>query len=255
MGAFSKLKDLKKSSKQLWSGSENADYRRDLNKVLDPLDLFGRQKAYKAEDAALKQEMANESAKAFERRQFDETQAMLRPFQELGEDQLLGLQNRATAEGYGTAIERLLGGTDAMSMSRNAGAQDYANQMGINRDLSGIGNLQADEAMMLEDMLNQRSQNLAGVGLTTGENIARFGQSSANALGALTGLNSQNLAQGQMAQQAARTGGLNNALAIGGALGGAFGGQSSAPQQSNINYNSTAPSSYFQQGGGMSIFG
>lgn len=247
------LKSISPGAKY-FSGSENSGNRATFNEIHDPLDLFGGQAARAAKEAARAQKEATKAAVAEEARQFNETKRMLKPFHDIGVEQLPGLQERATSEGYGTAIDRLLSGVDAISQSRNDAAQAYADKMGLNRDLSGIGNLSPDEAMQLEDMLNQRSQTLAGIGLTQGENIARFGQNSSNAISGLIGLQGQNLASGVLNAQNARTGGLNNALAIGGAMGSYFGNSAQAQPQSSINYNTTAPQSYFKQGGGMSIF-
>lgn len=245
------IKKIKKSAniKSHWGNKHSIDRGMvGLPSGMDALeDYFGISGARAAKDAAKAQEELARQALAEQQRQFDITYNQQKPFYEAGAAMLDPLAEGATAEGYANALDQLIGQSQISDIRNQRIAQEMGN---IGRNLSGLGNLDIEEAMAIENMLNQRKQSLAGRGLTAGTTTAGYGQAKANAISNLLGDIGSARSAGVLGSQAAKTQGSQNAVNLIAGLSDYFGSRPS----SGASFNDSSGSGYFKEGGGMSIF-
>ena len=161
---------------------------------------------------------------AEQQRQFDITAAQQEPFLQAGLDAMPGVQDAATVEGYGGRISDIMGNQDINNVRNNI-AGDYLQSVGLS-PMNGMGDLNALEAMDIENMLNQRGQSIAGKGLTGANAMAGFGANKTNQISNILSNYGNTGANSMQNQAAARADGMRNIgtlAAVG--LGSYFGNQ------------------------------
>jgi len=171
--------------------------------------LTGREAAAAAEAAAQAEEDLNNAAIAEQRRQFDTTYAQQLPYLEAGAAMLPYLAQGATVDGFGNSVQDIMNNSQVSDIRNQVIGQEMG---GINRDLSGLGNLRASEALAIDDLLNNRRQSLAGRGQTAATNTANYGQNKADMLSNLLASSGASQAQGIMGAQNARSQGTQNTV-------------------------------------------
>jgi len=234
--------------------------------------LGSKMQADAASEAAGAQTQAAEAGIAEQRRQFDAMREILKPYVAVGEGALTGMQTFAEAgapalrqqqaligllgpEEERAAIERISGGERFQELTRQ-GEEGLLQRASATGGLRG-GNIQAAlgqfRPQLLSSLIDEqygRLGGLANVGLTTQQNLAKIGQSSAAGVGTggmESGTNIANLlAQGG----AARAGGIKGeATAYGKLLNAPFqfaGFQSGGGLSGPMNFDP-----FNQIGGGM----
>jgi len=170
-----------------------------------------------AEIEAIKNQYYGLQEKA-QREEFDRYMEQQRPYIEAGIAQLPDIQSSATTGGYLSSIEQLLGDR-GMADIRQAEINKY--MPNVNRDISSLGDNTIDQAIAAEDMLNQRRQSLAGLGLTSSTASAAQGQNNANALSQMLSDRGDSAYNNAAFMAQANTAGANNIASLLGS-GGAY---------------------------------
>jgi len=225
-----------------------------------------------ASSAAGAQTQAAEAGIAEQRMQFDALQALLKPYVDVGAGGLAGMQPFAEAgapalrqqqaligllgpEEERAAIERISGGERFQELSRQ-GEEALLQRASATGGLRG-GNIQGALGQFRPQLLSSlieeqygRLGGLANVGLTTQQNLAKIGQSSAAGVGAGGMESGTNIANLLAQQGAARAGGIRGeATAYGKLLNAPFqlaGFQSGGGLSGPMNFDP-----FNQIGGGM----
>lgn len=225
-----------------------------------------------ASSAAGAQTQAAEAGIAEQRRQFDALQALLKPYVDVGAGGLAGMQPFAEAgapaleqqqallglrgpEAERAAIERISGGETFQSLAKQ-GEEALLQRASATGGLRG-GNIQGALGQFRPQLLSSlieeqygRLGGLANVGLTTQQNLAKIGQSSAAGVGAGGMESGTNIANLLAQQGAARAGGIRGeATAYGKLLNAPFqlaGFQSGGGLSGPMNFDP-----FNQIGGGM----
>lgn len=234
--------------------------------------LGSKMQADAASEASGAQVASAEAGIAEQRRQFDAMREILKPYVAVGEGALAGMQPFAESgapalrqqqaligllgpEEERAAIERISGGERFQELSRQ-GEEALLQRASATGGLRG-GNIQAALGQFRPQLLSSlieeqygRLGGLANVGLTTQQNLAKIGQSSAAGVGAGGMESGTNIANLLAQQGAARAGGIRGeATAYGKLLNAPFqfaGFQSGGGLSGPMNFDP-----FNQIGGGM----
>jgi len=160
------------------------------------------------------------------RRQFGITQENIAPFMEAGQGAVPGLTEASTIGGLNTRLNQIFDTDifDALVDERMRGVQSQLAATGQSR--SGLGLQEAarvpmDVGLSLENMLNSRSQNLAGSGQNAALGLGALGQQNATNIAGLTADIGRSLGSGILTDaqaDAAQTQQLLNTAATAGAI-------------------------------------
>ena len=249
-------KKFKKSGGSLtaYTGKNNSTPIADKAGLYNPQELWnglsGKAQEKAASEAQGLQEAFARDAIALQRQQFDDSYDRNKPYYEAGARQLGKLEEGATTEGLSSNLQRIMQ-ENAVGDIRNQAIADSAQGMGLRRDVSGMGDLEASEAVTLEDMLNQRKQSLAGKALSSAGDIGGIGQATANNISnTLSGLGASNF-NSIMAQNAARQQGLANIGNLGAGAYDYFRGGNSGG--GSFSFGAAQPFSYGSNAGATDL--
>lgn len=140
-------------------------------------------------EAAAAQAASNREAIAETRRQFDITQGQIQPFVEAGVAQLPALEAGATVGGLDEVLGQIFGSQNFQNLrdERTRALEGQLSAGGLTRSgtaLQEAANIPTGLGFELEQLLSNRSANLAGTAQAGAVQIGQFGaQSSANIAG------------------------------------------------------------------------
>lgn len=160
-------------------------------------------------------------------RQFGITQANLAPFLAAGTGQLDALSSAATAGGLDERLAEIFS-TDTFGSlvdERTRAVQSGLGAAGLTRSGQGIQELAAvpqDIGLMLEQLLQGRSQDLANTGLGAATGLGNIGQSNAASIANLFAQQGQNTASGILTDAQAQSAGIGQLFGAGASILGAF---------------------------------
>ncbi len=158
---------------------------------LNPFGIFGDDDGGDAGARASTAEVsATREAIAEQRRQFEETQALLDPFVQAGTRQIGALERGTTAAGLDERLAEIFG-TEAFGELRGERERAVQGQLsagGLTRSgtaVQEIANVPTQLGFDIENLLTGRSQGLVSTGLGAATGVAQFGAQSATAISGL----------------------------------------------------------------------
>jgi len=143
------------------------------------------------------------------RRQFGITQENLEPFLQAGVGQLPALLQGTSAGGLDTRLAEIFGteGFQALTSERERAVEGALGAGGLTRSGFGVEQLAkvpAELGFAIEQLLTSRSQNLAGLGQTTGISLANLGAGTSGGIANLFQQTGQNISSGLVTDAQAR---------------------------------------------------
>lgn len=158
------------------------------------------------------------------RRQFDVTQQNFAPFLQAGQGALPGVVEGTTAEGLDARLGRIIN-TDAFGELLDVGQRGLQSQLAAGgQTRSGLGaelgqRLPQDLALMIEQLLTNRSTGLAGAGQSAASGLGQLGSSASSGIANLFSRSGQAQSSGIVTDAQARAKQDQNRLNLVGALG------------------------------------
>lgn len=192
--------------------------------------MGGGKKDDSGKDAARAQEKSNEAAQAEIRRQFNITQANLKPFLDAGTNLIGSQEEGATVEGLDSVLAQIFGSENfqALRNERSRATQGQLAAGGLTRSgtaLEEAARVPTELGFQIEQLLSGRGQSIVASGQNAAARTGAFGSNAASGIAGLHQNTGQSNASGILAdQQAAAQRGSNLGTLAGAGIGGVFGG-------------------------------
>lgn len=199
--------------------------------IRDPLDfevglgLRGGSDAGSAAAAAANAASEREIAEL--RRQFNKTQANIKPFLDAGASQLPALMEGATAEGLDARLRKIFASDTFGDLvdERTRAIQGQLSAGGLTRSGTGLAEAAAiptDLGLAIENLLNDRSTQLAGSGQNAAVGLGALGSQTSFGIANSLGRQGQNTASGILADSQAQAQQKQNLLGTAATAAGIF---------------------------------